>query len=205
MYRFSKNGQSNHCIHAVYVRAKEQLTYKKLSHCRRRASSPLLCWPAVQTQENRNVSNVTLRAVDQHNYEQICDLEVFEEQEDYVASNLWSLVQASYNPTCTARAIYDQELPVGLFLWSAETPRKVSIWRFMVDKQHQKRGIGREALGLLLEELRQIDGLARIEICYHPTNPVAGEFYASFGFAETGMDEDGEDMLAVIELPPRHS
>ncbi|MFK3789206.1 MULTISPECIES: GNAT family N-acetyltransferase [Pseudomonas] len=147
------------------------------------------------------MSKVQLTAVDQSNYERICDLEVFEEQEDYVASNLWSLVQASYNPTCSARAIYHGDEPVGLFLWSAESPGKVSIWRFMVDKQHQNRGIGRQALGLLLEELQQIQGLAQIEICYHPRNPIAGNFYSSFGFVETGMDEDGDDMLAVIDLP----
>ncbi|MEF1301316.1 GNAT family N-acetyltransferase, partial [Vibrio owensii] len=39
-----------------------------------------------------------------------------------------------------------------------------------------------------------------IEICYNPTNPVAKPFYSQFGFEEVGMDEDGEDMLAIIEL-----
>ena len=39
-----------------------------------------------------------------------------------------------------------------------------------------------------------------IEICYNPKNPVAKEFYSSFGFSEVGMDEDNEDMLAVIKL-----
>lgn len=31
-------------------------------------------------------------------------------------------------------------------------------------------------------------------------NPVAKDFYSSFGFQEVGLDEDGEDMLAVIKL-----
>lgn len=34
----------------------------------------------------------------------------------------------------------------------------------------------------------------------NPKNPVAKEFYFSFGFSEVGMDEDDEDMLAVIKL-----
>ena len=42
--------------------------------------------------------------------------------------------------------------------------------------------------------------LKQIEICYNPTNPVAKNFYASFGFNEVGMDQDNEDMLAVITL-----
>ena len=28
----------------------------------------------------------------------------------------------------------------------------------------------------------------------------AKDFYSSFGFQEVGLDEDGEDMLAVIKL-----
>ncbi|MDS0788478.1 LysR substrate-binding domain-containing protein [Proteus vulgaris] len=39
-----------------------------------------------------------------------------------------------------------------------------------------------------------------IEICYNPLNPVAKTFYSSFGFKETGMDKDGDDMLAVIKI-----
>ncbi|MGC5698802.1 GNAT family N-acetyltransferase [Pseudomonas sp. NFXW11] len=145
--------------------------------------------------------NVQLREVDHGNYEQLSDLEVFAEQEDYVASNLWSLAQAAYEPQCTARAIYHQDQPVGLFLWHAASPHKVAIWRFMVDKQHQHQGIGRQALGLLLEELRRSPGLTQVEICYNPENPLAAPFYASFGFQEQGMDQDNEDMLALLQLP----
>jgi len=45
-------------------------------------------------------------------------------------------------------------------------------------------------------------GLAEIEICYNPRNPVAGAFYGSCGFVETGRDDDGEDMLAVLPVTP---
>lgn len=57
---------------------------------------------------------------------------------------------------------------------------------------------GRSALA----QIRDTPGLAEIEICYNPRNPVAGAFYGSFGFVETGMDDDGEDMLAVLPVTP---
>ena len=70
----------------------------------------------------------------------------------------------------------------------------------MVDKQHQQKGIGRRAIALALAEIRQDAGIKQIEICYNPQNPVAKSFYGSFGFIEQGLDDEGEDMLALITL-----
>lgn len=104
-----------------------------------------------------------------------------------------------FNEGYETRAIYLNEVVVGFFMWVYENQEKVSIWRFMVDQKHQQKGIGRMALDLALAEIKLTPNLKTIEICYNPNNPVAKEFYASFGFNEIGMDEDGEDMLAVIE------
>lgn len=143
---------------------------------------------------------VSLRQITKSNYEQVCDLDVSEEQQDYVASNMWSLVESSFNDGYETRAIYLGEEPVGFFMWVTETLSKVSIWRFMIDHKHQKNGIGRIALNLALNEIKLTDGLKEIEICYNPNNPVAKVFYSSFGFVEVGMDDDNEDMLAAITL-----
>ncbi|MCP3774449.1 GNAT family N-acetyltransferase [Paenibacillus sp. MZ04-78.2] len=85
-------------------------------------------------------------------------------------------------------------------MWVPKTKGKISIWRFMVDQNYQNKGIGRKALLLALDEIRQTDGLEEIEICYNPNNPVAKDFYANFGFVDVGMDEDGDDMLAIIKI-----
>ena len=74
----------------------------------------------------------------------------------------------------------------------------------MVDKNYQNKGIGRKALQLAIDEIKQTEGLKRIGIYYNPKNPVAKRFYSSFGFVEVGIEEDGDeddgDMLAVIKL-----
>ena len=85
-------------------------------------------------------------------------------------------------------------------MWVQETPTKVSIWRFMIDESHQNKGIGRVALSEAITLIKQTSELKFIEICYNPKNPVAKTFYSSFGFEEVGLDEDGEDMLAVIAI-----
>lgn len=142
---------------------------------------------------------ISLHPVTQSNYEAVCELDVTKEQEEYVACNMWSLVESMFNEGYETRAIYLNEVVVGFFMWVYENQEKVSIWRFMVDQKHQQKGIGRMALDLALAEIKLTPNLKTIEICYNPNNPVAKEFYASFGFIEVGMDEEGEDMLAVIE------
>ena len=70
----------------------------------------------------------------------------------------------------------------------------------MVDRKFQKQGVGRQALELALSEIKNVENLKEIEICYNPENPVAKSFYSSFGFIEVGMDDENEDMLTVIKL-----
>lgn len=144
--------------------------------------------------------SISLRDITRSNYEAVCDLDVSEEQQELVACNMWSLVESHFNEGHTCKAIYENEDPVGFMMWVQETPTKVSIWRFMVDKAHQNKGIGRLALSMAIEIISSLPNLTEIEICYKPTNPVAKVFYGSFGFVEVGMDEDEEDMLAVIKL-----
>jgi diamine N-acetyltransferase len=144
--------------------------------------------------------NISIRPVTKENFEQISDLAVSEAQQEYVAENSWSLLESKYHIGYTTRGIYLDNTPVGFFMWVAETADKISIWRFMVDEQFQNQGIGRAAMVLALHEIKQTAGLQEIEICYNPRNPVAESFYQSFGFHEIGMDDDDEDMLAIIHL-----
>ncbi len=144
--------------------------------------------------------NISLEGVTSANYEEVCDLDVTKAQQDYVASNMWSLVEAHYNSGYTCKAIYQNNKPVGFFMWVQETPTKVSIWRFMVDEHHQNKGIGRQALLMAIAEIKTTSKLEQIEICYNPKNPVAKDFYSSFGFEEAGLNEDEEDMLAIINI-----
>ena len=143
--------------------------------------------------------NISLRAVTVDNYEDVCDLEVSPEQRNYLASNMFSLVEASFNPGYQTRAIYRDNELVGFIMWLMQQAGKMEIWRFMIDQKFQQQGLGRMALGLALAEIRQQPEVSCIEICYSPENPLAKPFYASFGFVETGMDDENEDMLALLQ------
>ncbi|WP_230581010.1 GNAT family N-acetyltransferase [Xenorhabdus bovienii] len=73
-------------------------------------------------------------------------------------------------------------------MWVPDADQRITIWRFMVDKNHQNKGIGRKALSLALDEIRRTVQLETIAISYDPNNLVAKNLYASFGFVEVGMD-----------------
>lgn len=143
--------------------------------------------------------DITLREVTKDNYEAVCELHIPAEQQEHLAPNVVSLVEAHYEGH-QARAIYLADEPVGFMMGGFESEGQISIWRFMVALEHQKKGIGRKALELAIQEISAIDGITKIGICYSLDNAVAKSLYASIGFRETGLNEHGNEMLAVIEL-----
>ncbi len=147
---------------------------------------------------------ITLQAVTEHNFDAIIELPLLPEQQDYLASNAYSIAQASFYPdSFFTRAIYLDDTPVGFMLYASNDddgkPDEYSIFRFMIASGEQSKGYGRRAIELLLDEIRNRPGAAAIHICYVPGNPIAKTFYGSLGFVETGLDEDGE-MIAQIRL-----
>lgn len=144
------------------------------------------------------LNDIQLKEITRDNYEDVCDLDVADEQQDYVASNTWSIVQSVFNADYYARAIYLKEKPVGFAMWVKETDNIVSVWRFMIDQHFQNQGIGQRAFVSVLAEIKAAINPVKITLGYNPDNQIARKFYAAFGFVETGMDHDGDDMLAEI-------
>lgn len=148
---------------------------------------------------------ISLRAVTADNFDILSELPLLPQQRDYLASNDYSIAQASFHPaTMHTRAVYCDEEVIGFLMFVSpddeDPPGHYQIWRFMVDHRRQGQGHGRAALGLALAEIRARPDVRSIEICYKPGNANARQFYASMGFVEKGMDADGNDMLAVINV-----
>jgi len=147
--------------------------------------------------------DVELRDVTAENRQAVASLALDPAQQDLVASNAESLDEARFDPDARPRAIYAGGRLVGFLMYDAGRPRAKSraalIYRFMIDRRYQGEGYGRTALGKAIEEIRAIPNMRKISISYMPDNAVAKRFYASFGFAEAGTDEDGE-MIAELAL-----
>ena len=97
---------------------------------------------------------VTLREITAETVRTICDLEPHEAQNGFVAPNAVSIAQAHFNPAAVFRAIYADEEPVGFIMWRPEDDgANCFLWRFMIDRRHQGKGYGREAIALWLKGL----------------------------------------------------
>ena len=146
--------------------------------------------------------NVSIRPVTDRNWEDVVKLKVTESQTEYVSDNVYSLAEASYRTHCQPRAVYFEQEVVGFVMYAAlepiDAPKEYEIFRFMIDGTQQGKGFGRKALELTIAEIRNHPGLESILICYVPSNPIAKDFYGSFGFVETELDDHGE-MMAVID------
>ena len=146
--------------------------------------------------------HITLEPVTIDNFETLMEMTLPPEQDQYIASNAFSIAQAHYYPEYHPHAIYCDGEPAGFLLYdvaAGDVPGTYGIYRFMVDHKQQGRGIGRRALELLLADLRKRPDARRITICYKPENTVARKLYLACGFNETGIDADGE-MIAEIRL-----
>ncbi|MFC2496214.1 MAG: GNAT family N-acetyltransferase [Scardovia wiggsiae] len=76
-----------------------------------------------------------------------------------------------------------------------------NLWRLMIDRNYQGKGLGRKAVSLALDFINTFP-CGAAEYCwlsYEPENDVARQLYSSFGFAETD-EKDGEELIAVLRL-----
>jgi diamine N-acetyltransferase len=148
-------------------------------------------------------NKVSLKDITADNWEAVADLELDADQEDLVASNLYSIAESHFDPDACPRAVYAGKRPIGFLMYDLHQTRGkalgASIYRFMIDRKQQRKGYGRAALSKALEEIRAIPGVKKVTISYMPENPVAKPFYASFGFVEVARDGDGE-VIAELRL-----
>ena len=141
---------------------------------------------------------VTLREVTKENLNDVLVLEVAPEQRRFVAPNAISIAQAHFHPEVAwFRAIYADETPVGfLMLEDRAGAPEVFLWRFMIDRRHQKLDYGRRALELVIDVVRSRPGTSALTLSHVPGEGNPAPFYQRLGFVHTGeTDPDGELLM----------
>ncbi len=145
------------------------------------------------------VASVVLEPVSDRNRQAILALELLPGQQDFVASNADSLEEAGEDGDAVPRAIVADGRVVGFLMYDASNDDEANIYRFMIDRREQGRGLGRAGIAAALGEIEGLAHVRKVSICYEPANTAAKQLYASFGFVEQGLDEDGE-MIAGLDL-----
>ena len=148
---------------------------------------------------------VALREIDADTVRTICGLRVAPAQERLVAPNAVSIAQASFEPGAWFRAIYADVEPVGFAMLFDSTRAKVPehldtchLWRFMIAAEQQRKGYGGAALVQLIDHARSIAGVTRLSLGFIPDIGSARDFYARFGFRETGVIEGREVIMELV-------
>lgn len=136
---------------------------------------------------------VCLRPVCRTNVRAVCELRLFEHQRDLVAPAAYTVAESHYEPDALLRAIYLDEQPVGVLSVEVESGTPYLV-RFMVDADHRRQGIGREAVELLTEELRAA-GWSSLETSFVPVDDGAEGFWRRCGFGETGETRHDEPVF----------
>lgn len=148
--------------------------------------------------------DVKLTEVVIENFNDVIELELEDTQKEYIPSNLYSIAESKFSPSCHLRAICVAEKVVGFLEYQFGEGGEVdenecTIWRFMIDRKRQNTGIGKIALGLLLEEIKAHERCKLVDVYYYPQNIAAKKLYTSYGFKEVGDRDDGT-VIAEITL-----
>lgn len=143
---------------------------------------------------------VQLKEITRDNLEDILNLSISEDQKEFVSSAAHSLAQAYvYRETAFPFAIYADNTLVGfIMLGYYESRDQYTLWKFLIDKQHQNKGYGREALNQGIAYLKENFGVKEIYTGVALGNEIAEHLYNSVGFKKTGVVEDDMEEMRFI-------
>ena len=145
-----------------------------------------------------NTVNVKIVELNADNWYDCCELEVSIEQKAYMEPNAISIAQSKFEPTLKPYAIYAEDTVVGFLMYNSVQEELDGYWiyRIMVDKEHQGKGIGKAATKLMISEMAKLPNAKKIVVGYHPENIGAHRLYSSLGFIDNG-DRFGKEMAVI--------
>jgi RimJ/RimL family protein N-acetyltransferase len=152
--------------------------------------------------------SVELVEVHSENADEFARLKTHYSQEEYVAPMLRTYRDALFPESVDGvvtvpwmRGIMADGEPAGFMMTTTIYGRREGwyLWRLLVDRMHQRRGIGRRALELLIDELR----LQEVPKLYTSCGEGLGSprpFYDRFGFVDTGglVEEHETELVLTI-------
>ncbi len=143
---------------------------------------------------------VELIEVTAENYGTVAKLTTHKTQESFVAPMLWSYADALFPEEVDGapllpwmRAIAADGEFVGFVMLALGTEHHPHpyLWRLLIDRRHQRRGIGAKALDLVEDEMRA-RGAAALYVSWSEGKGSPAPMYLKRGYEITGRIIDGE-------------
>ncbi|MBU9712614.1 GNAT family N-acetyltransferase [Evansella tamaricis] len=143
------------------------------------------------------MTKIQLKEINEKNWEKCISLRVGKDQEQFVASNIYSLVQSRYETSYIPLAAYDEEEMVGFVMYGKDPDDGVYwIVRLMVGEKFQGKGYGKQILLKTMEQIKMLPDCGSFIITsYVPENTIAEKLYEKVGFIKTGEIIDEENIM----------
>ncbi|QTD42984.1 N-acetyltransferase [Sporosarcina sp. Te-1] len=142
-----------------------------------------------------------LKPITKDNWIDAISLRVRDDQVKFVASNAVSLAQLNFLDHFHAKGIFADDEMVGFTLFGIdEEDHEYWMYRMMIDQKHQGKGYGKQAVQLVIEDIRKMkeERHQTITLSYEPENETAKRLYEQMGFQEVeGFLVDGEQMARL--------
>ena len=132
------------------------------------------------------MNRIEFRPIALDNLDAVIALEVRADQSHLVADNLYSIAQAGVDPSGWCRAAYLDGVPVGFFfVKELEGGARMYLCRFMVDRHHQGKGLGRRIMRQLVDLLFESPVVELVDLAVSREAGGAEGFYQRCGFTAT--------------------
>ncbi|MGF1617881.1 MAG: GNAT family N-acetyltransferase [Acidimicrobiia bacterium] len=159
-------------------------------------------WDAWKNRPQNPPDRVDLVEVTPENYEAVTKLATHKSQESFVAPMLWSFTDALFPEVVDGapvvpwmRAVVADDQIVGFVMLALTTEHHPEpyLWRLLIDRLHQRRGVGSRALDLVEDEVRAM-GDTTLLTSWEEGRGSPAPMYRKRGYEPTGriVDEETE-------------
>jgi RimJ/RimL family protein N-acetyltransferase len=157
-------------------------------------------WETWKARSRSAPDHVDLVEVTAENERSVSRLKTHKTQESFVAPMGWSFTDALFPEVVSGapvvpwmRAIVADGEIVGFVMLALRTEHHPEpyLWRFLIDRLHQRRGIGKRALDLVEDEVRSM-GDSTLLVSWVEGKGSPGPMYVTRGYEPTGRIVDGE-------------
>jgi RimJ/RimL family protein N-acetyltransferase len=157
-------------------------------------------WDAWRNRPRHSPVEVNLVEVSAENERKVSRLTTHKTQESFVAPMGWSFTDALFPEVVDGaplvpwmRAVQADDELVGFVMLALRTAHHPEpyLWRLLIDRRHQRRGIGGRVLDLIANECQTM-GEATLLTSWGEGKGSPRPFYLRHGFEPTGREIDGE-------------
>jgi len=158
------------------------------------------CWEAWRNRPTEPPTKVQLIEITNDNVWDVYRLQTHKSQESFVATMPASFTEALFPEEWDGaraipwmRAVVADDQLAGFVMLAVTNPHhhEPYLWRLLIDRMHQRRGIGRRVLDLVADECSTM-GDAALLTSWEEGKGSPRPFYERHGFEPTGRIIDGE-------------